>query len=85
MDRADICYYTDEQIGDGTIPNTVIELKTKRAGSRECNQIVRYLKWLHKRLGNEAERIKFYLLAPSFARTATIPKEYKKQVKLVSF
>ena len=25
MDRADICYYTEEQIGKGTIPNKVIE------------------------------------------------------------
>jgi hypothetical protein len=85
MDRADVCYYREDASGRGTIPNTVIELKNRRAGSRECGQIERYLKWLHRRLGDEANQIKFYLLARSFARTAEIPNEFREQVRLVSF
>jgi hypothetical protein len=85
MDRADICYYTEDSIREGTIPNTVIELKNKNAGKRECEQVVRYLDWLYKRLGDEASKIQFYMLAPSYAKTASIPKKYDEQVELISF
>ncbi|MCK4443638.1 MAG: hypothetical protein KAW09_03780, partial [Thermoplasmata archaeon] len=84
MDRADICYYSEDNIADGTIPNTIIELKMKRAGKWEIRQIKGYLRWLHKVLGREARRISMYLLAPSFADTKEeIPQEYSHQVKLI--
>lgn len=85
MDRADICYYNQNQIEEGTIPNTIIELKRERSGLNECRQVERYLQWLHKRLPEVASEIEFYLLAPSFKKTAYIPKEYKDQTHLITF
>lgn len=86
IDRADICYYhRKDAICEGTIPNTIIELKAKKAGKNECEQVQRYLRWLHKRLRGEAERIELYLLAPSFARTVSVEPEFREQIHLVRF
>lgn len=87
MDEADVCYFTDDSIQDGTIPNTVIELKNKRAGKGAATQVVRYLQWLHKRLGSDAEQIDVYVYAPSFTGTFNgyIPEEYTDQIQKVDF
>jgi len=42
MDRADICYYSDDLIGGGTIPNVVIEVKNKKCGKNEIEQLIIY-------------------------------------------
>ncbi len=85
MDRADICYFTEDKIQNGTVPNTIIELKVKPAGKPAVEQIRRYLDWLHLVLKSEdAERVKVYLLAPSFTRTARVPIEYSDQVRFIS-
>ena len=85
MDRADVCYYSDDAIADGTIPNRIIELKLNRAGRSAINQVKRYLDWLHKRLGREtASVIQVYLCAPSFSITAgDLPPEYNEQIHLI--
>jgi len=87
MDRADICYYSDEVLAEGTIPNTIIELKHRRAGKNEISQVVRYLKWLYKVAPMEAPRVSLYLFAPSFSRNISgyIPREYRSQISLVPF
>lgn len=87
MDRADICYYSDDQIADGTIPNKVIELKNRQAGKGEIEQIIRYVKWLRKVIPSEATKISFYLLAPSFTRNILgyVPRELRNQISLVPF
>jgi len=86
IDRADICYYyRKDAICGGTIPNVIIELKAKKAGKNECEQAQRYLRWLYRRLGREAEGIELYLLAPSFARTASVEPEFREQIYLVRF
>jgi hypothetical protein len=87
MDEADVCYFTEDAIQNGTIPNTVIELKNNRAGTGAATQVVRYLRWLHKRLESEANEIEVYVYAPSFTRTfnSYIPEEFTDQIQKVDF
>lgn len=87
-DRADICYYHEESIEDGSLPNVIIEMKKGKAGKPAMRQIKRYLLWLYKVLEDRARDIKIYLLAPEFARTATLdflPEKYRDQVELIAF
>lgn len=85
MDRADICYYSDDSIKDGTLPNILIELKRRPAGTNAIRQIERYLKWLHLILDDEASRTSVYLLAPSFACDKhSLPRTYRRQTHLVA-
>jgi len=85
MDRANICYYSKPIIEDGTIPNTIIELKINRVGKADIEQVIRYLKWLYIVLKERASNINVYLCGPSFTKTVEklIPSEFRKQVKLV--
>jgi hypothetical protein len=84
LDRADICYYSEDSIGNGTIPNTLIELKKKRAGDNAIEQIKRYLKWLYLIAPRDASRIAIFLLAPSFASSKdSLPASYQKQVEMI--
>jgi len=87
MDKADVCYFTADSIRDGTIPNTVIELKKDRAGKSAAQQVVRYLRWLHKRLGSDADEIDVYVYAPSFTSTfdGYVPEEFGDQLQRVTF
>lgn len=87
MDRADITYYSDDKIRDGTIPNTILELKYKTAGKNEVMQVVRYTRWLQKIVPDELDRISIYLYAPSFTRNIKdhIPREFRDQIGLVTF
>lgn len=86
MDRADICYYKDDCIADGTLPNTVIELKRERAGLPELKQVERYMDWLFKVAKDEFSRITFYLFAPSFARTTQRHlTKHRDQIRMVDF
>jgi len=69
MDKADICYYTDERINDGTFPNTIIELKYKSrgttpAGKSAALQMKRYAEWMDNRLGERAENVDLYIYSP---------------------
>lgn len=87
MDRADICYFTDDAIREGTIPNKIIELKNKTAGKNEAIQVVRYVQWLEKILPGEHHLIDISLYAPSFTRNINdyIPREHRNQIKLIPF
>jgi len=69
IDQADICYFSEDRIRDGTIPNTVLELKIGKAGKSASQQVNRYLRWLHDRLGEEAEDIDIHVYAPGFTST----------------
>jgi len=69
IDQADVCYFTEDSIRDGTIPNTVFELKVGKAGKSASQQVNRYLRWLHNRLGEDAEDIDIYVYARGFTRT----------------
>ena len=87
MDRADICYYSDDLIGYGTIPNIVIEVKNKKCGKNEIEQLIRYIKWLYKVLGDEVNKIEFYLIAPTVsikAKSEILPK-FKNKIKFYEF
>jgi len=85
MDRVNICYYLKPLINNGTIPNTIIELKIKRVGKSGVDQVIRYLKWLYLILGKKASIINIYLCGPSLSRTLKqlIPSQYKHQIKLI--
>ena len=85
MDRANICYYSKPLINNGTIPNTIIELKIKKVGKNGIEQVIRYLRWLYIILKGKASQIDIYLCGPSFSRTIEnfIPEEYKHQIKLI--
>ncbi len=88
MDRADICYYSEASIKNGTLPNTVIELKNKRSGKPEVRQVIRYIEWLKRAAPSNYTDIKLYLFAPSFASTAqesVSSSEFRNQIELVSF
>lgn len=87
MDQADVCYFTDDEIRDGTIPNAVIELKIRKAGKSAALQVKRYLQWLHDRLGSDADKIGVHVFAPGFTSTfpGYIPDKYKSQVEMVEF
>lgn len=69
IDQADVCYFTEDRLRDGTIPNTVLELKIRKAGKSASQQVNRYLRWLHDRLGEDAEDIGIHVYAPGFTRT----------------
>ncbi|MFC7165935.1 hypothetical protein [Halospeciosus flavus] len=87
MDKADVCYFTEEMIRDGTIPNTVLELKIRKAGKSAALQVKRYLKWLHDRLGDEANQITIHVYAPGFTSTfdGYIPDRLLSQVEKYNF
>ena len=83
MDKADITIYTENQIQEGTIPNTVIELKKGKAGKQAAQQIKRYHKWLHKRLGKEANKINIHIIAKNYTKTFNnyLPRETQNQIQ----
>ena len=87
MDRADICYYSEDSIKNGTIPNKIIELKNRRAGKNEILQIVRYVKWIRKLLPDDFEKISFYLFAPDFTRNigSYVPREIRDCIEIIPF
>jgi hypothetical protein len=86
MDRADVCYYSERGLRDGSLPDTVIELKIGRAGKNEANQVLRYVKWLDKTLGDESSAVRFVLLADRIDRRKwEIPKYYKTRIEGLSF
>lgn len=87
-DRASLCYFADEcRIGDGTIPEMVIELEPGPPGEHVAHKIQRYLRWLHYYLGDEAAEIRVFVFAPECAPTfwIQIPDEYESQVEVVTF
>ncbi len=84
MDRADICYYSDPLIKDGTLPSKVIELKNRPAGARDIRQVTRYLDWLWLVGEEDVRQTELILYAPSF-HTAALGQEYRDYVHLVSF
>ena len=85
IDKANICIYSKPYINEGTLPNKIIELKTKPAGKAEIEQVVKYLKWLFMVLKDEATQINIFLCAPKFKKRSEmyIPQEYKNQIKLI--
>lgn len=87
MDRADICYYTDQPIENGAIPNKVIELEWKPAGATKLLKIVRYIKWLRRLIPEEYPNISFNLFAPSFSRNIwrDIPREFRTLIELIQW
>jgi hypothetical protein len=85
MDRADICFYDEESIAEGSVPNTIIELKNERAGNVVSEQVVRYATWLRRRLRDQSARTRLYVLAPSFVRNWTIPGAFRNQISNLSF
>jgi hypothetical protein len=69
MDRADVCYYGDSMLKDGTVPDTIIELKINGAGANEARQVRRYSQWLHQRHPEIVDDIDLVVYAPRFKRT----------------
>jgi len=87
VDRSDVCYFTDESIKNGTIPNKVIELEWKKADEKRILKIVRYIKWLKKVIPDEYSNIRFYLFAPLFKQNIKrfIPREFNEQIKMIKY
>ncbi len=93
IDRADICLYnSDNLLRGGTIPNIIIELKKDRANYKAYGQMVRYLTWLKRVLGDgeEFEQIHSYIIAPGFYIRKNNVRErfgldYEEQIKMYDF
>lgn len=83
MDRADICYFSKNLLGDGTIPNVLIELKNCQAKQDAVEQVIRYLTWFYRIAPKAAEVIRGYVFAPSFARNVRVGK-YANQIQLMT-
>jgi hypothetical protein len=86
MDRADVGYYSEHGLRNGSIPDTLLELKIGKAKGDEADQVLRYMKWLDRRLGKESRKVRFILLA----NLATFepghpPAEYRPCIRAVSF
>lgn len=87
MDRADICLYgLSNRLGEGTIPNIIIELKRDQANFNAYNQVVRYLRWLEKITSDEGfAKIQAYIIAPDFhINKNKIDTQYIEKIKLYS-
>lgn len=66
-DREDLCYYDNSnKIREGTVPNTIIELKLRTANYETAQQIVRYLDSMYAMFGEDAEEIDAYIYANRF-------------------
>ena len=87
MDKADLCYFAEPTIREGTVPNTILELKVSKAGKSAAQQVDRYLRWLHGRFDSEAEWIQVAVFAPGFTSTfeGYISNEFLDQVDMVEF
>ncbi|WP_327052311.1 hypothetical protein [Halomicrococcus gelatinilyticus] len=91
MDKADVCYYTRDEINEGTFPNTIIELKYKSggdtpAGKQAALQMKRYAEWLDNRLDDRAEDVNLYIYSPpGFTGTfdGYIPEKYVDWIQKV--
>lgn len=79
MDRADICYFSDDAIRSGSLPNTIIELKRDRATQSAILQAERYLDWIHRVAAAEARSIRVLVVAPDFSSRAR-PTRYCDQI-----
>ncbi|MDD5504803.1 MAG: hypothetical protein PHV77_05810 [Candidatus Omnitrophica bacterium] len=87
MDRADMCLYgLSNRLGEGTIPNIIIELKRDQANFNAYNQVVRYLRWLEKITSKEGfAKIQAYIIAPNFSiNKKKIDARYIEKIKLYS-
>lgn len=66
-DREDLCYYDSENLfQNGTVPNTIIELKSGTANYETAQQVVRYLRTMHAMFGDEADEIDLFVYADRF-------------------
>lgn len=66
-DREDLCYYDGyNAIRDGTVPNTIIELKLGSANYETARQIIGYLDSLYTLFGEEASDIEAFVYANRF-------------------
>ncbi len=87
MDQADLCYYENNELSDGTIPNKIIEMDWKITGSKKVLKLVKYIKWLKKLIPSDYREISFNLFAPEFKNDARrkIPNEYRSLINLISY
>jgi len=66
-DREDLCYYDiANPIRNGTVPNTIIELKTGTANYETAKQIVGYLDNMCAMFGDKVSDIKAFVYAERF-------------------
>lgn len=66
-DREDLCYYDgDNLIRNGTVPNTIIELKTGTANYETAQQLVRYLDSMYAMVGEDANEVDAFVYANRF-------------------
>ena len=87
MDQADLCYYEDNEISDGTIPNKIIEMDWKITGSKKVLKLVKYIEWLKKLIPYDYREISFNLFAPEFKNDVRrkIPNDYRSLINLISY
>lgn len=64
IDRADVSYFHEETVQEGTIPNAILYPRNQAPEADLVNQIDRQLQWLDRLLGLEAKRIVAYVLTP---------------------
>lgn len=86
--RADVCYYSEtDPIEDGTLPNTILNIRTDKIGDYAGRQIRKYFLWLYRLLGDDATRIDVFVYAADCLPTFwdEIPDEYESQVEIVTF
>lgn len=66
VELADVGYYTDRNVRDGTLPDVLLYLEPESAGERLRQRIDRQYAWLESLLGREIHEIKLYAAAPEF-------------------
>lgn len=86
---ADIGYFSDCPMKDGTLPNTLLYLDAKPAGEEMRRRIDRQYQWLKSLLGTDVHEIEIYAIAPEFTagfhepeckQTSAVPEEV--QIKI---
>ena len=87
MDQADICYYGENELVNGTIPNVVIEMEWQRTGPKKMYKIVKYIEWLKKLIPDQYKEISYNFFAPSFRDSVRrkMPSEYRSLINLISY
>lgn len=66
VESADVGYYSDRRLRDGTLPDVLVYLDAEPAGAETGRRIERQHRWLTSLLGDDVRDVEFYAVAPAF-------------------
>lgn len=64
----DVAWYSDRDLGDGTIPDVLLFVSAEPAGLDLRRRIERQRTWLDRLLGTAVDQVEFKAVAPGFSR-----------------